>query len=369
MTKARNLMHRFQKRSTNSNHVHLKERQEKSPVPKRKSRQKLVSLRSFQEKFSRYTGEKLTGLQVLFRLGDTVLHAILPWVLLCAGYAALTSLLHQLGYLSAVHENKALPHVAVALNIALSLLLVFRTNAAHERFWEGRKLWGSMVNTVRNCVRSIWISVEERLPHDRTQKEDSMRLVAAFAVAMKLHLRRDPMSLNDELAPLMSLPQYRRLQEVNHGPLEIAFWLEDYVQQQYEHRQINGFQLQDLHKMLNDLVDILGGCERILKTPVPLAYTMTLKILLVAYFIIVPLELVDNLHWWVSPATAFISLIFLSIQEVSSEIEEPFGHDPNDLPLDFICDTIKRNVEDLIQHAPSSRNIVEWPRASSSIVN
>jgi ion channel-forming bestrophin family protein len=369
MPKAMNIISRFRKQSPNSRGVSLTDRARRSPAQTHNSRQKLVELRSFREKFSRYTGEKLSGLQVLFRLGETVFHAILPWVLMCGVYGACISLLSHLGFLSAVKESKALPHVAVALNIALSLLLVFRTNAAHERFWEGRKLWGSMVNTVRNCVRSIWVTVEERLPGDRTQKEDSMRLVAAFAVAMKLHLRRDPITLNDELEPLMSPLQYCRIQEASHGPLEIAFWLEDYVQHQYEHRHINGFQLQDLHKLLNDLVDILGGCERILKTPVPIGYTMTLKLLLVAYFIIVPLELVDSLHWWVGPSTAFISLIFLSIHEVSSEIEEPFGHDPNDLPLDFICETIKRNVEDLIEHAPSSRHVVEWPRASSSMVN
>jgi ion channel-forming bestrophin family protein len=367
MTRAMNLISRFRKRSTDSKDISSKETQAKKTAQRRRSRKKLVALRSLQEKFLRYTGEKLSGSQVLVRLGHTVLHAILPWVVLCGAYGVVVALLSQLGYLSAVKEMKALPNVAVALNIALSLLLVFRTNVAHERFWEGRKLWGSMVNTVRNCARSLWITVEERLPSDRTQKEDSIRLVAAFAVATKLHLRRDPMALDDELAALMSPLQYRRIQEVNHGPLEIVFWLEDYVQHQYEQRQINGFQLQDLHKLLNDLVDILGGCERILKTPVPIVYTITLKLLLVAYFIIVPLQLVETLHWWVSPATAFISLIFLSIHEVSSEIEEPFGHDPNDLPLDFICETIKRNVKDLIQQAPASRYHVEWPRPSASV--
>jgi ion channel-forming bestrophin family protein len=322
-------------------------------------RQKLITKRSYHYKFLTYTGEKLNWLQVIIRLASTMVPAVLGWVLLCGAYGVLISLLNHFGYLNVVEEVKALPHVAVALNVALSLLLAFRTNTAHERFWEGRKLWGSMVNTVRNLVRGIWIMIEEGQPADRTQKEATMRLVSAFAVAMKLHLRRDPINLNDELKPLMSDIKYKRIQDVNHGPLEISFWVGDYLQHQYERQHLNVYQLQDLHKLLNDMVDILGGCERILKTPVPLVYTITLKLLLIAYVIIIPLELTSSLDWWTGPATAFISLIFLVINEVGSEIEEPFGHDPNDLPLGFICDTIKRNVEDLIENAPSSRGYAE----------
>ncbi|NJM72102.1 MAG: hypothetical protein HC862_19020 [Scytonema sp. RU_4_4] len=347
-----------QKRTHKSKLASLKQKLGKSPV-QHFSRQKLVALRSYQHKFLSYTGEQLSWLQVISRVAGTVVPAVLGWVLLCGVYGIFISLLNYFGYLSFVQEVKALPNIAVALNVALSLLLAFRTNTAHERFWEGRKLWGAMVNTVRNLARGIWLTIEERQPTDRKQKEASMRLVSSFAVAMKLHLRRDPMNLNDELKSLMSQPKYCRIQQVNHGPLEISFWLGDYLQHQYEREHLNVFQLQDLHKLLNDMVDILGGCERILKTPVPLVYTITLKLLLIAYLMIMPLQLVNTLYWWTGPATAFVSLIFLVINEVGSEIEEPFGHDPNDLPLDFICNTIKRNVEDLIEQATSSRHMVE----------
>lgn len=326
-------------------------------------RQKLIATRSYHHKFLIYTGEKLNWLQVIFRVASTLVSAVLGWVLLCGAYGLLISVLDHFGYLTVVQEVKALPHIAVALNVALSLLLAFRTNTAHERFWEGRKLWGSMVNTVRNLARGIWLTIEERQPADRTHKESTIRLVSAFAVAMKLHLRRDPINLNDELKPLMCELKYDRIQEANHGPLEISLWVGDYLQHQYERQHINVYQLQDLHKLLNDMVDILGGCERILKTPVPLVYTITLKLLLIAYLMIIPLELSSSLYLWTGPATAFISLIFLVINEVGSEIEEPFGHDPNDLPLDFICNTIKRNLEDLIENAPSSRGMP--PRISA----
>ncbi len=110
------------------------------------------------------------------------------------------------------------------------------------------------------------------------------------------------------------------------------------------------------------MVNILGGCERILKTPVPLVYTIILKTLLSLYFLLLPLEIVNGLTWWTGPTVAFISFILLGIDEVGSEIEEPFGHDPNDLPLDFICNTMLHNVEDLIKTAPSRRHYYGLPK-------
>jgi ion channel-forming bestrophin family protein len=331
----------------------------------------VVAARSFKEKFGIYTGERLHGLDVTQRLFRTVLHGVFPWILLCAGYGFAVSLLNQLGMLPPIFkDSKVVQNLVIGFNIVLSLLLVFRTNTAHDRFWEGRKLWGSMVNTSRNLARDIWLMVEQHDPQDRLDKEASVLLVASFPVAMKLHLRREAM--NSELEPLMSPMQYQKLHGVNHAPLEISYWIGDYLQYQYERQQLNVFQLTALHKLVDDLVDILGGCERILKTPVPLIYTITLNALLWMYFAILPFQLVGGLTWWTGPALASMSFLYLTINEVGAEIEEPFGHDPNDLPLDAICNTILRNLHDLIQQSPSAMrnrprlgNVIDLPRRAA----
>ncbi len=346
---------RSQKRSLNSKVVSFGRK-------KLLSQKHLVSS-SLRDRFQRYTGEQIPWLQVIFRLAVTVVPGILPWVFLCGAYGFSLSLLNHFGLLPAVSEITALPQIVVGLNVVLSLLLALRTNAAHEGFWEGRKLWGAMVNKVQNLVRGISIFIEEREPRDRRSKERGMRLVSAFPVAMKLHLRREPM--DSQLEPLMSSQQYQRLQQANHGPLEIAFWIGDYLQYQYERQHLNVFHLTNLQGLLDDMVDILGGCEGILKTPVPLVYTIALKVLMIAYFLIVPLGFVESLGWQTGPAIAFVSLIFLAINEVGSQMEEPFGHDLNDLPLDLISNTIVGNVEDLIEHAPSSRRVVDFPRKAA----
>ena len=325
--------------------------------------QTLVAERSFSAKFSTYRGEQLDWVTVISRLVATVIPGILPWVIFGSGYALIVSLCNQLEMLDFLKEKSPVIRTFVlSLNIVLSLLLAFRTNTAHERFWEGRKLWGAMVNTVRNLARGIWLVIEERDSIDRKQKEAALRLVVAFPMAMKLHLRREP--VNSELVPLMNQSQYKRLQQVNHAPLEIAFWVGDYIQYQHERERVNVYQLTALHQLLDKMVDILGGCERILKTPVPLVYTITFKTLLLIYFLVLPLVLVQGLGWWTAPVVASICILFLTINEVGAEIEQPFGHDPNDLPLDFICDTMLRNVEDLIQLAPSNRQVSSWRRTA-----
>ncbi len=330
-----------------------KQLEQNSNYPEKALTKKIIESRSCREKFQTYTGEKLHWLQVILRLKSSVIRGILPGIAIWSAYALIIASIERSGYLSGLEEINSLPKLIVTLNIVLSLLLAFRTNTAHQRFWEGRKLWGSMVNVVRNLSRSIWIIVEECDLKDRYQKEVAIGLVTAFPIAMKLHLRKEP--VNYELEPFMLPWQYNKLQYAGHPPLEIAFWIGDYLQNQYEKNRLNVFQLTALQEMSNEMVDILGGCERILKTPVPLVYTITLKILCVVYFLVLPLGLVESLGMLTVPVVGFISFLVLSINEIGSEIEEPFGRDPNDLPLDFICNTIVNNIKEMLLLESSHR--------------
>jgi ion channel-forming bestrophin family protein len=310
-------------------------------------------------KYHLYQGKKLNFIQVIFILERSVFPTILPWVVFSSLYGFLISLLyaHLESFVGFRNEIGVLTNAIFAFNIGFTLLLVFRTNTANERFWEGRKLWGSLVNTVRNLGQGIYVIVREESPKDKIKKEAIVRLLVAFAVAMKLHLRAEP--LDEHLASLMSERQYLKLKETHHPPLQISLWIRDYLQHQHDRNCLDIYQLTALHNLVNDLVNILGGCERILKTPMPLIYSIVLKQLLFIFCIILPLEMVNDLHWWTGIVTAFISFILLSIEEIGSEIEEPFGHDPSDLPLDVICNTIQRNIEELITLAPSKSEF-DW---------
>jgi ion channel-forming bestrophin family protein len=286
--------------------------------------------------------------KIAFRVRDSVIPTILSQVFLCGAFGLFISIL---AYYQVPVSAKVLG--GVVPSIVLGLLLVFRTNTAYERFWEGRKAWGSIVNIIRNLSRLIWVAVGENDPIHRYEKEQVLKLSIAFAVATKLHLRSQP--VNEQIAALVTPLQFAKLQQINNPPLEIVFWISDYLQAQQERGQISLYQMNELQNTLSGLVDTLGACERILRTPMPLAYAIHLKQLLLIYCILLPFQMVDDLKWWTALATALVSFTLFGIEAIGVEIENPFGADPNDLPLDAICNTIEQNVTDLISIEPHYR--------------
>jgi putative membrane protein len=256
-----------------------------------------------------------------------------------------------------LHIRVSLPILSSLIpNIVLGLLLVFRTNTAYERFWEGRKAWGTLVNTVRNLSRQILVSISEQHPQEHYAKIAAVKLLPAFAIALKLHLRSQ--SINDELAANLSSEQFNRLKTMNHPPLEIAFWINSYLQEQAHQNKLDLYQLSGMIQLLHQMVDVIGICERILRTPIPLAYSIHLKQLLMIYSLSLPFQMVDQLEWMTGPIVALISFTLLGIEEIGIQIEDPFGHDPNDLPLDAICNTMQRNIEDLIAISFDANHLV-----------
>lgn len=299
--------------------------------------------------FDIWNTQKLSWFGVLLQFRSSVLPAIFPRVAVCGVFSVIISWLDYLNY------PVARPSLTVVLpTVGLSLLLVFRTNTAYEKFWEGRKLWGSLTNTTRNLTRTIWIVIQEQTPQQRQKKQEAMKLVVAFAVATKLSLRYEP--VNEEIAALISAEHYEQLKTMNHPPLEIAFWLGDYLQDQYEEGYLDSNQLTSLFKLLDGLVDILGACERILKTPIPLTYSIHLKQLLMLYCLALPFQVVKEAGWWSIIIVSLISFAIFGIEQIGIEIENPFGYGANNLPLDMMCNNLKKNTEDLMTLAPSVRN-------------
>lgn len=290
--------------------------------------------------------EKLTWLRSALQFKGSVLTAIYGRVFGCVLFGIFISVLF---YFKVPVSQPILS--SVIPSIVLGLLLVFRTNTAYERFWEGRKSWGAIVNTVRNLARQIWVSVDEIEPEDRQDKIAALYLLVAFAITTKLHLRGE--TVNHELEEVMPSSKYHKLTMMNNPPLEVAFWISDYLQEQYNRKCINSYQLGGMQGLLNSLVDHLGACERILRTPMPLAYAIHLKQLLLLYCLLLPFQIVEQLGWWTGLITGLISFTLFGIEAIGLEIENPFGYDANDLPLDTICINMKRNIDDLISLKPS----------------
>jgi ion channel-forming bestrophin family protein len=286
--------------------------------------------------------------QIALQLRGSVIPAVMPKAIFCGAFGVVISLLAHWKYVTPwTSLGNVIP------SIVLGLLLVFRTNTAYERFWEGRKAWGTLVNTVRNLTRRIWIFVEEseHLNDGSAQnvhrgKVAALRSIVAFSVAMKQHLRKE---FNDtEFKELLNDRQCKVLQQAPNPPLQIAFWIESFLLRQQQHSRVDLYQLTTLNALLDNMVDALGACERILKTPMPLAYAIHLKQLLLIYCLLLPMQMVGELNFLTGPIVALVAFTLFGIEEIGIEIENPFGRDFNDLPLDDICQSLNQYVDHLI---------------------
>ena len=290
--------------------------------------------------------KKSQWFEIALQTKGSVISAIYKRVLLSGIFGVLVSILYHFK----IPVSQPILSTVIP-SIVLGLLLVFRTNTDYDRFWEGRKSWGAIVNTTRNLARQIWISVDEKELKDKDHKIAALNLLVAFGVATKLHLRGEP--VNSDLEALIPENKYTKLKMMNNPPLDISIWIGDYLQEQYQRHCINNYQCANMQELLNILVDNLGTCERILKTPMPLAYAIHLKQLLLLYCFLLPFQIVDDLHWWTGLISALVSFTLLGIEAIGLEIENPFGYDANDLPLDTICKVMKRNIDDLISITPT----------------
>lgn len=268
-----------------------------------------------------------------FDIRGSLVREIIARVLLCVFWAAAVVAFHL--YVRPV----AIPVTLHSLvGVALGLLLVFRTNASYDRFWEGRRLWGGIVNETRNLVRgsSEHFSDDPRLLHELT------RWTALFPWAVVSTLRDEGMAGRafDEL------PQQDRaaLQQSQHAALYAAQRMTGYLGEARRRGMISDLVQMALDQNVALLVGYLGGCERIRKTPLPYAYVVHLRRALMIYCFTLPFALVETFGWATVLDVLLVAYTFLGIEEIGVEIEGPFGNDANDLPLEEICETIHKNV-------------------------
>ena len=170
-----------------------------------------------------------------------------------------------------------------------------------------------------------------------------MRWVAAFGYGLKQHLRGE--DIDPEMKRLVSSQLLVRLQGAQSVPLELLLELGGYLQGCYGRRQVTLYQLSDLHRLVDSLSEVVGSCERILTTPVPLAYSIHLRQLLYVYCLTIPFVFVDEFGLWTAVVVGLVAFTVFGIEEIGLEIENPFGRDPNDLPLDGICGGVREYVE------------------------
>ncbi|RKP06959.1 Bestrophin, RFP-TM, chloride channel-domain-containing protein [Thamnocephalis sphaerospora] len=273
--------------------------------------------------------------------------------------------------------------VITLMGVVTSLLLVFRTNTAYDRFWEGRRIWSQAVQNIRILARHIWVMVPEARPEDLLEKQSVINLLTAFSISTKHYLRAEygaeyrdlhqyvahipkyctPTSIEPMADPTHDKRHRRRASlEAKHFPmnaassnlpLEILVYINSYIRLLRKRNTIDPPVASTMENALVALTDCLTGFERILRTPIPLAYSIHLAQCIWIFCLALPFQLISGLGYITIPVTALVAFTFLGIKSIGEEIENPFGYDTNDLPLDEFCRVIRREVETITsQKAP-----------------
>ncbi len=236
-----------------------------------------------------------------------------------------------------------IPIMHSLLSFVISLLLVFRTNTAYDRWWEGRKLWGQLVNNSRNMALKLAGILEIS---DEDSRRFFRRTIPMYAYALKEHLQNKVTMYmlddkkNEEIKPTIDPDK--------HVPNQVAKLMFGKVNDLYKAKKITGDQLIILNQELVSFTDICGACERIKNTPIPYSYSSFIKKFILAYVLTLPLGYVFSLGYYAAPIVTFIFYVLASLELVAEEIEEPFGTDPNDLPMAKLASNIQKHVEELI---------------------
>ena len=283
------------------------------------------------------------------------------------------------------------------LGFVVGLALSFRSSTAYERYNEGRKYWAQLTLASHNLARLIWIHVDERHADPLVGKQDllakisCLNMISAYAVALKHKLRFEPYMHYDDLRHLVGhldtyaraadVPDARKKQNIfktagqflgvpmaesnprkllkrarvplGNLPLEILSHLSSYMKQIYDNQtfKVSIYQTQSLNA-LTTMNDVLTGTDRILNTPLPIAYSIAISQITWVYILLLPFQLYKSLGWITIPASVFAAYIILGIALIGREIENPFGDDVNDLPLDAFCAEIRKDVDIIMSKVP-----------------
>lgn len=283
--------------------------------------------------------------QFLFSVSksDTLLK-LAPLIVLILAYSLGVAYL-EIHYLKVKDDSwvRNLPEMHSLLSFVISMLLVFRTNTAYDRWWEGRKLWGQLVNNSRNLAIKLAGMTD---PTDGETRKFFRRAIPIYAFAMKDHLQSKATEYSLHDGEIVGLPSTG---VEKHVPNQIAKGLFSRINLLYRQGKITGEQLIVLNGEISALTDICGACERIKNTPIPYSYSSFIKKFIMLYTLSLPIGYAYMLGYFAAPIVAFVFYVLASLELIAEEIEEPFGDDENDLPMEKMAENIQRHVGEILE--------------------
>jgi putative membrane protein len=277
---------------------------------------------------------------MLFVWRGSMMNQMLPQLLIVAALSGIAVWTEGYIFSRKVPLN-ATPFTLVG--VALALFLGFRNSSAYDRWWEGRKLWGALVNTMRSLTRQALT-----MTGDATDKREFLNMLVAFTYAMRDQLRGNVFARSAELLPPALAEEVDR---ARYKPFIILRAMGEWVSARYKDGAFGEITMSAIDRNLVELSNILGGCERIASTPVPFGYSVMIHRVVYFYCALLPFGLVDAIAWMTPAVTLVMAYSFIALDSLAAELEMPFGRGENGLALDAISLNIELSIREMSAEA------------------
>lgn len=238
------------------------------------------------------------------------------------------------------------------IGVMLAVMLMIRTNSGYDRWYEGRKLWGGIVNQSRNLAQIGLVYG----PRERAWREKFVRWTAAFSHTCRHSLRgeRDV----EDMRGLLDDDELVQLKAAEHMPLYVSNRLGQMLQDALDENQIERFAFMQAEQQRNTLIDHIGACERILKTPLAASLSVKIRRFLFLYLMALPFGIFDKVGLATPLIVMIVAYPLLSLDQISVELQNPFSRERlSHLPLHDICNTIQRNLMALLDSDDSDEDL------------
>ncbi|PMD45599.1 UPF0187-domain-containing protein [Hyaloscypha variabilis F] len=350
-------------------------------------------------------------LPYFLRMHGSVMPRMIVPLLMVGAWATLITCISKF-----VHPLIVNPVLLTILGFVVGLALSFRSSSAYERYSDGRKSWATLSVQSRNLARYIWVHVSERpesSKDDLLSKITAINLILAFAVSLKHKLRFEPFAHYPDMASLIGhldtyakaatkeenkvepkMTPWKRVgnylgmavaqsnprkaikradKPLGNLPLEILTYLSCYVEEASANGTLKSPIIYgQIMTALAALTDTQSSAERVLTTPLPIGYNILISQIVLLYIYMLPFQLYTTLGWIAIPGTLAAAYIIIGLAAIGNELENPFGNDVNDLPLDSYCAELKRELDtltsvpapkfgDVVMGRTGSENLVLWP--------
>lgn len=285
--------------------------------------------------------QKPNWFRMLFVWRGSVLPKLLPRLTILFLFTSI--IVYAKPYLDRYHGDLS-TNIYTLFGIALAIFLGFRNTVSYDRFWEGRKLWGALLNDTRSLAQQVHNFIPSDEKHT-SEKIIFMKQMAGMVYALNHQLRyTDAMP---EMRKMLSPELAGKLEDTEYKPVIIMRELGAQINQWRVRGTIDTILQATMDRNLANFSDVIGGCERIANTPIPFSYDVLLHRTIYIYCFLLPLGFVDSLGWFAPFIITFVAYTFTALEAIADELEDPFGYMPNDLALDALSANIERSISEI----------------------